>query len=87
MARVLDLGGRLVLADGVRDVPTARIADAILRRLDRSHVRLYSSDELGALMSSAGFSELGVSTLYGGGYAIVSGRRTTAAANGGGSAA
>jgi ubiquinone/menaquinone biosynthesis C-methylase UbiE len=34
MARVLDDDGRLVIADGVGDLFTARIADAIMRRLD-----------------------------------------------------
>jgi ubiquinone/menaquinone biosynthesis C-methylase UbiE len=46
MARVLDRNGRLAIADGVRDLWTARIADALLRRFDRSHIRLYRSDEL-----------------------------------------
>jgi len=75
MARVLDRNGRLAIADGVRDLWTARLADAILRRLDGSHVRLYRSAELAAFLRDAGFSGLSVSTLYGGGYAIVSGRR------------
>ena len=74
MARVLDRDGRVVIADGARDLLTARIADAILRRIDRSHVRLYRSDELTAFLRDAGFSDLDVSTLYGGGYAIVRGR-------------
>jgi ubiquinone/menaquinone biosynthesis C-methylase UbiE len=76
LARVLASDGRLVIADGVRDLWTARIADAVLRRLDDSHVRLYRSDELTALLRDAGFTDIGVNTLYGGGYAIVRGRRT-----------
>lgn len=76
MARVLRLDGRVVIADGVRDRPAARIADAILRRVDRSHIRLYRTDELAALVGGAGFAEIGVTTLYGGGYAVVSARRT-----------
>jgi ubiquinone/menaquinone biosynthesis C-methylase UbiE len=77
MARVLERGGRLVIADGARDILTARIADAILRRFDRSHIRLYRSHELVALLRGAGFTDLNVSTLYGGGHAIVRGRRST----------
>src|SRR5262249_6653029 len=79
MGRVLDLGGRLAIADGVGDRIAARIADAILRRLDRSHVRLYRIEELAGLLRDAGFSDLSVSTLYDGGYAIISGRRAAAA--------
>jgi SAM-dependent methyltransferase len=79
MARVLARDGRLVIADGVGDLFAARVADAILRRLDRSHIRLYRSDELAAFLRQAGFSDLVVSTLYGGGYAIVGGRRVTEA--------
>jgi hypothetical protein len=47
-----------VIADGARDILTARIADAILRRFDRSHIRLYRSDELVALLRGAGFTDL-----------------------------
>jgi ubiquinone/menaquinone biosynthesis C-methylase UbiE len=76
MARVLERDGRLVIADGSGDRLPARIADRILRRLDRSHVRLYRTDELAGLLRNAGFSKLEVSTLLGGGYAIISARRT-----------
>jgi ubiquinone/menaquinone biosynthesis C-methylase UbiE len=75
MARVLDRDGRVVIADGTADLLTARVADAVLRRLDRSHVRLYRSDELAAFLRDAGFSDPSVRTLYGGGYAVVSARR------------
>jgi SAM-dependent methyltransferase len=37
MARVLDLDGRLVIADGVGDILSARIADRILPRRPRPH--------------------------------------------------
>ena len=78
MARVLDRDGRLVIADGTADLLTARIADAILRRLDHSHIRLYRSGELAAFLREAGFSEPSVRRLYGGGYAVVSARRRVA---------
>jgi len=74
MARVLD-HGRIVIADGIADRLAARVVDALLRRLDRSHIRLYRSNELAAMLRTAGFADISVSTLYGGGYAIVSGRR------------
>jgi len=77
MARVLDLGGRLVIADGAADRLAARLADAVLRRVDGSHVRLYRAGELAAMLRSAGFSDVEVHTLYDGGYAIVSGRRVS----------
>ena len=75
MARVLERDGRLVIADGARDRLAARIADRVLRRLDRSHIRLYAAAELAELLRDAGFSGVGTTTLYGGGYAIVCGRR------------
>ena len=75
MRRVLDRGGRLVIADGMADLLSARIADRILRRVDRGHVRLYRTGELAALLRGAGFSETDVvGRLYGGGYAIIRGR-------------
>jgi ubiquinone/menaquinone biosynthesis C-methylase UbiE len=74
MARVLD-HGRIVIADGTADRLAARVVDALLRRLDRSHIRLYRSNELAAMLRTAGFADISVSTLYDGGYAIVSGRR------------
>ena len=77
MARVLDLDGRIVIADGTADRLAARVADALLRRIDRSHIRLYRSNELAAMLRNAGFADISVSTLYDRGYAIVSGRLAT----------
>jgi ubiquinone/menaquinone biosynthesis C-methylase UbiE len=77
MARVLEPGGRLVVADGAADRLAARVADAVLRRVDRSHVRLYRAGEFAAMLRSAGFSDIDVRTLYDGRYAIVSGRRVS----------
>jgi hypothetical protein len=53
----------------------SRIADRILRRFDRSHVRLYRRGELVGLIRAAGFDELSVDSLWDGGYAIVKARR------------
>ena len=75
MARVLETAGRLVIADGVGDRLAARIADRILRWVDRSHIRLYRTDELTTMLGGAGFSDIVVSTLYDGGYAIIQSRR------------
>ena len=72
--RVVDRGGRFVIADGTADLLSARIADRLLRRLDHSHIRLYRTDELVALLREAGFSKIEVvSRLYGGGYSIIRG--------------
>lgn len=75
MARVLAPGGRLVIADGTSDLRIARIADRLLRLLDRSHVRLYPTDELVDLVHHAGFDDVATRHLWDGGYAILSARR------------
>jgi SAM-dependent methyltransferase len=78
MARVLASGGRLVIADGTSDLRIARLADRLLRRLDRSHVRLYRTHELVELVQRAGFSDVTTRHLWDGGYAILTARRVTA---------
>ena len=75
MARVLAAEGRLVLADGTADRRAARIADWLMRRFDRSHVRLYRTAELVAMLARAGFVEPEVQHLWDGGYAIIRARR------------
>jgi ubiquinone/menaquinone biosynthesis C-methylase UbiE len=78
MRRVLGAEGRLVVADGTADLLSARIADRIMRLVDRSHIRLYRVGELEALLRDADFSHVDVAgTLYGGGYAIIRGRVAT----------
>jgi hypothetical protein len=76
MGRVLNQHGRIVIADGVADRFVARVADAILRRVDRSHIRLYRTDELAAMLRDAGFVGVNADTLFDGGYAVISGRVT-----------
>jgi ubiquinone/menaquinone biosynthesis C-methylase UbiE len=78
MARVLSPGGRVVIADGSADVLAARIADRILRRLDRSHVRLYRSGELRDLLVGAGFRDVQLERAMGGGWAILKALRSWA---------
>jgi ubiquinone/menaquinone biosynthesis C-methylase UbiE len=75
MARVLAAGGRFVLADGTSDTFVAKMADSLLRRFDRGHVRLYRSDELVGRIRAAGFEEIAQRSVWDGGYAIVSARR------------
>jgi ubiquinone/menaquinone biosynthesis C-methylase UbiE len=75
MARVLAPGGRLVLADGAGDSRLARIADRLLRRFDRSHVRLYPSAELVELVGAASFEQITLRSLWDGGYVILGARR------------
>jgi len=75
MARVLRRDGRLALADGTSDRFVARVADSLLRRFDRGHVRLYRSRELVERICAAGFENIAVHSLWDGGYVIVSARR------------
>jgi hypothetical protein len=71
MARVLASDGRLVIGHACADVPTARIADSALRRIEPGHVRLYRSSELGSFLQRAGLSRVMLRKLSGGGFAIV----------------
>ena len=73
MARVLATDGRLVISDACADLATARIADAVLRRIEPGHVRLYRSSELGSFLQRSGFSRVMLRKLSGGGFAIVRG--------------
>lgn len=73
MARVLASDGRLVIGDACADLTTARIADAVLRRIEPGHVRLYGSSELGSFLQRSGFSRVMLRKLSGGGFAIVRG--------------
>lgn len=75
MARVLQPGGRLAIADGTGDLRVARVADRLLRRFDHSHVRLYRTRELADLVRGAGFGEIEARRLWDGGYAIITARR------------
>jgi ubiquinone/menaquinone biosynthesis C-methylase UbiE len=73
MARVLASDGRLVIGDACADLTTARLADAVLRRIEPGHVRLYGSSELGSFLQRSGFSRVMLRKLSGGGFAIVRG--------------
>ncbi len=73
MVRVLASDGRLVIGDACADLPTARIADAVLRRIEPGHVRLYRSSELGSFLERAGLCRVMLRKLSGGGFAIVRG--------------
>jgi len=57
MARVRASDGRLVIGDACSDLPTARIADSFLRRIEPGHIRLYRSSELGSFLQRAGSPE------------------------------
>ena len=56
MARVLEGGGRLVLADSSSDLWAIRLADAVARRREPGHVRFRSSREIASLLTGAGFT-------------------------------
>jgi ubiquinone/menaquinone biosynthesis C-methylase UbiE len=73
MARVLAPNGRLVIGDACADLATARVADRLLRWFEPGHVRLYRSTELGSFLHRAGFSQVMLRRLSGGGLAIVRG--------------
>jgi ubiquinone/menaquinone biosynthesis C-methylase UbiE len=75
IARVLAPGGRLVLSDGTADLRVARVADWFMRRFDRSHVRLYRTEELTAMLSGAGLIVSDVRHLFDGGYVIMRAHR------------
>lgn len=76
MARVLVPGGRLVIAEPDADLILVRIADRVLRWLDRSHVRIYRGVELAALARAAGFDDAASSPLGRRGYLLLSGHRS-----------
>lgn len=76
MARVLTRGGRLVIAEPNADLALVRIADRVLRRVDRSHVRLYRGAELVALACAAGFDDAATRPLGIRGYLLLSGHRS-----------
>jgi ubiquinone/menaquinone biosynthesis C-methylase UbiE len=75
VARVLSPTGRLVIGDGTGDLSVARMADRLLRLFDRSHVRLYRTEELVWLLEQAGFVETGRKILWDGGFVILSAGR------------
>ncbi len=56
MRRTLHPKGRLVLVDWCADVRAMRLADAVLRRLEPAHRRVYTAAELRRLLGEAGFA-------------------------------
>jgi ubiquinone/menaquinone biosynthesis C-methylase UbiE len=58
MARVLRPGGRVVIADACGDRPMVRFADRVLRLAEPGHVRIYRSEELEEVLTSAGLRTL-----------------------------
>jgi len=75
MARVLAPGGRLAIADARADHPAVRVLDAILRRVQRSHVGFRRSAELTSLIEAAGLDDVAARTMWSGGYMIVIARK------------
>jgi hypothetical protein len=56
IARVLAPGGRVLLADMISDTPPIAVTDAVLRRVERGHVRFHRSSDLEAFCSDAGLT-------------------------------
>jgi ubiquinone/menaquinone biosynthesis C-methylase UbiE len=54
IARVLDPGGRVVIGDMCRDAITTKIADPLLRRLEKGHVGLQRKRDIEAMLIRAG---------------------------------
>ena len=54
MARVLAPGGRLVIGDMARDALTTKIADPIMRRVEKGHVGLQRKRDIEAMVARAG---------------------------------
>jgi ubiquinone/menaquinone biosynthesis C-methylase UbiE len=75
MARVLSPRGRLVIGDACADRRAARVFDAVLRLVQRSHVRMYRSEEMHGMLAGAGLAVKGVELLWSGGYMIVVARK------------
>jgi ubiquinone/menaquinone biosynthesis C-methylase UbiE len=73
MARVLEPGGRLVLADACSDLLAARVADFFLKRFEPGHVRLHRSAQLGSFLQAAGFIHVELKLVSEGGFAVLRG--------------
>jgi ubiquinone/menaquinone biosynthesis C-methylase UbiE len=71
MARVLAPGGRIVIGDGCSDGLAARAFDWVLRTFQPSHVRMYRSRELEAMLVGAGLTHRTTRWMLGGGYMIM----------------
>lgn len=56
VARVLRLGGRLVITDWCDDFLACRICDLVLRLVDPAHRRAYGSRECAAFLARAGYT-------------------------------
>jgi ubiquinone/menaquinone biosynthesis C-methylase UbiE len=78
MARVLALGGRMVIADATTDRRIVRVVDPLLRRLQSSHVGCHRARDIEQLLGAAGLVEPRARSLLGGVYAIVATRRPAA---------
>jgi ubiquinone/menaquinone biosynthesis C-methylase UbiE len=75
MARAMAPGGRLVIGDGCSDGIPARLFDAVLRRVQRSHVGLHRSTAIAAFLRAAGLEVTAIGKLVAGGYAVVLARK------------
>jgi ubiquinone/menaquinone biosynthesis C-methylase UbiE len=73
MRRVLAPSGRIAIGDLTSDRLVMRGVDAFCRRYEKGHVHFYRTDELTALLESAGFRGVTARSLLIGGYVLVTG--------------
>ena len=71
MARVLAPGGRVAIGDPDSDVLVVKLADLVLRRVQRSHVGFQGVRRLERLLAQAGLEAPSVRRVWRGTYAIV----------------
>jgi ubiquinone/menaquinone biosynthesis C-methylase UbiE len=74
MRRVLEPSGRIALGDLSSDRLVMRGVDTLCQRYEKGHVHFYETDELVALLNSAGFRDLTAQSLLAGAYALVTAR-------------
>jgi ubiquinone/menaquinone biosynthesis C-methylase UbiE len=77
MARVLAPGGRIVIGDAVRDLPHAKIGDAVLRRFEDGHVGLQDRKGFERLLADAGIRVTRSRSVLFGIYVLIKGAKGT----------
>lgn len=74
MRRVLEPAGRIAIGDLSSDRLLMRGVDTFCRRYEKGHVHFCETEELVALLDSAGFCDVKAQSLLAGGYTLVTAR-------------